>query len=149
MEKKRSLQKKGGWFGEKPWGFEETQLALEEKRGGVQRNIDTHRLQRPSLRVVRQARSLHTVQRVTVGTWADGLVPHCVFLEWESWVSGGGVGGQLASWGAREGQPCQQCQVGWWACWSHVQGMAMGQGGGGWWAWGGSQGGLRLVWAGR
>ena len=112
LEKTRSLQKKGGWFGEKPWGFEETQLALEEKRGGVQRNIDTHRLQRPSLRVVRQARSLHTVQRVTVGTWADGLVPHCVFLEWESWASGGGVGGQLASWGAREASPANSAKWG-------------------------------------
>ena len=118
---------------EKPWGFEETQLALEEKRkGGSEKYIHPQAPKtKPACCPSSQEPAHCSVLRVTVGTWADGLVPHCVFLEWESWVSGGGVGGQLASWGAREGQPCQQCQVGWWACWSHVQGMAMGQGGGG------------------
>ena len=89
---------------EKPWGFEETQLALEEKRkGGSEKYIHPQAPKtKPACCPSSQEPAHCSVLRVTVGTWADGLVPHCVFLEWESWASGGGVGGQLASLGARE-----------------------------------------------
>ena len=99
---------------EKPWGFEETQLALEEKRkGGSEKYIHPQAPKtKPACCPSSQEPAHCSVLRVTVGTWADGLVPHCVFLEWESWASGGGVGGQLASWGAREASPANSAKWG-------------------------------------